>query len=89
MLDSPFACEAIKLGSIADGTISLLREVLFGSAFRFFFLTAVFLNFNPAYPQSPSQSCKSTVTGDLEIVSLTSKIYGNTQPPHLAPTRVP
>jgi hypothetical protein len=65
--------------SIAGGTISLLREVLSGFCFRFFLLTAVFLNFYPAYPQSPSQSCKSTVTGDLEIVPLTSKIYGNSR----------
>ena len=48
-----------------------------GSAFRFFLLAAVFLNLCPSYPQSPSHPCKSTVTGELEIVPLTSKVYGN------------
>jgi enterochelin esterase-like enzyme len=31
----------------------------------------------PAYSQVASASCKATVTGDLEVVPLTSKIYGN------------
>jgi enterochelin esterase-like enzyme len=39
-------------------------------------LTAAFAVL-PSYSQTPSSSCKSTVTGDLEIVPLTSKVYGN------------
>ncbi len=48
-----------------------------GSALRLLSFAAAFLIFFPAYSQTPSQSCKSTVTGDLEIVPFTSKIYGN------------
>lgn len=46
-------------------------------AIRVLLLVAVFFNLCPVYSQAPFQSCKPTVTGDLEIVPLTSKIYGN------------
>jgi enterochelin esterase-like enzyme len=47
------------------------------SALRLLLFSAAFLVFLPAYTQTSSPPCKSTVTGDLDIVALTSKIYGN------------
>ena len=44
---------------------------------RCLLLCVLLCGFHAARAQGPSQSCKSTVTGDLEIVPLVSKIYGN------------
>jgi predicted alpha/beta superfamily hydrolase len=46
-------------------------------ALRLLTLAAALIAAPPSYSQTSPSSCKSTVTGELEIVPLTSKIYGN------------